>query len=347
MDVKHPHKEMLTGLHGLAAFITDGSEREALYEALFEKMLFEVHIWELVRNPDGEIVTWLLIDANPAALKSWGKNIEEIEGKVTDEIFTDTFPTRHFMPIVQKIFEENRPHVWEQHFPYTDQNLHMVSIPVGERFISCGVDVTDVKNIQRELETKSSQVTAALMGVISGVSKTLESRDPYTAGHQSRVADICEKMGRHLKLDNNRVEGLRLGASIHDVGKIGIPVDFLTKPTRLTEVEFEIIKSHASAGAEIVKDVKFPWPIKEIIEQHHERLDGSGYPLGLSGDQIVLEARIVGVADVFESMSSNRPYRAALGNPAALDELRKNKGVLYDSEVVDALCEMVETGEIE
>lgn len=161
-------------------------------------------------------------------------------------------------------------------------------------------------------------------------------RDPYTAGHESRVADLAGAIGRFLRLDADRVRGIELAASIHDVGKIGVPTEILGKPGRLTATEMEMVRSHAQAGYEIVKNVRFAWPIAQMVWQHHERLDGSGYPRGLKGDQIMLEARIISVADVVDAMAGARPYRAALGIDAALAEIIKGRGTLYDTRVVDA-----------
>lgn len=161
-------------------------------------------------------------------------------------------------------------------------------------------------------------------------------RDPYTAGHESRVAALAGAIGRALHLDADRIRGLELAANIHDVGKIGVPIEILGKPGRLTQSEMDLVRSHAQAGYEIVKNVRFTWPIAEMVWQHHERLDGSGYPRGLKGDQIMLEARIIAVADVVDAMAGARPYRAALGLDAAIAEIVKGRGTLYDARVVDA-----------
>ena len=177
---------------------------------------------------------------------------------------------------------------------------------------------------------------ASLEQTIKLISETIEQRDPYTAGHQRRVADLCTRIAEKLGLDPYRIHGLRLAATIHDVGKIGIPAEILAKPGRLTPIQFELIKEHVELGYDIVKNVSFPWPIAEMIHQHHERLDGSGYPLGLCGDSILLESRILAVADVVESISSHRPYRATMGMDVALSELHSERGRLYDPDAVDA-----------
>lgn len=176
----------------------------------------------------------------------------------------------------------------------------------------------------------------SLEQTIQVLSDTGGERDSYTAGHQRRVAAICTRLATELGLSADRTHGLHLAASIHDLGKIGIPAEILAKPRRLTTIEFAMIKEHPSIGFNILKTVSFPWPIAEIILQHHERVDGSGYPEGLKGDELLLESKILAVADVVEAMASHRPYRAALGIEAALSEITAQRGVTLDGQVVDA-----------
>ena len=184
-----------------------------------------------------------------------------------------------------------------------------------------------------------------LEGSLRDLAAAVGMLDPYTAGHESRVADLAGAIGRALRLEPDRIRGIELAASIHDVGKIGVPAEILSKPGRLSEAEMNIVRSHAQAGYEIVKNVQFAWPIAEMVWQHHERLDGSGYPRGLKGDQIMLEARIISVADVVDAMAGARPYRAALGIDAALAEIVKGRGTLYDARIVDAcVCLFRERG---
>jgi len=173
-------------------------------------------------------------------------------------------------------------------------------------------------------------------GIIQAIALTVERRDPYTAGHQRRAADLARAIATEMALPKDKIEGIRVAGIIHDIGKISIPAEILSKPGNLNEFEFHIIKDHAKVGYEILKELEFPWPIAQIVFQHHERIDGSGYPQGLTGEDILLEARILGVADVVEAMASHRPYRPAKGIEKALEEILQNKGRLYDPEVVEA-----------
>ena len=179
------------------------------------------------------------------------------------------------------------------------------------------------------------------MDTIRAMSLTVEKRDPYTAGHQNKVAQLSVAIGRELGMDENRLEGLRLGATIHDIGKIYVPAEILNRPGRLSKAEFEIIKSHAEVGYDIIKDVRFPWPVADMVIQHHERMDGSGYPKGLKGEEIILEARILSVADVVEAISAHRPYRPAVGLDKALLEIEANRSILYDTEVANVCLRLI------
>jgi len=198
------------------------------------------------------------------------------------------------------------------------------------------LDITEQVRARDALQKSHEQLLVSLHGTISAICKAVEARDPYTAGHQKRVAQLAHCIAQEIGLDMDRIDGLRMGATIHDIGKIHLPAEILSKPTRLTEMEFELIKSHCKVGYDILKDIVFPWPVADIAHQHHERLDGSGYPQGLKGDEICLEARIVAVADVVEAMSSHRPYRPALGIDAALEEIKTHRGRWFEPDIVDA-----------
>lgn len=193
----------------------------------------------------------------------------------------------------------------------------------------------------------AERLKRTLMQTVHAVSMTIEMRDPYTAGHQRRVAQLSAAIGRHMNLSADMVAGLETGALIHDLGKINVPADFLSRPGHLSEAAFKVIMAHPQVGYEIVAGIEFPWPVATMILQHHERLDGTGYPNGISGDEIILESRILAVADVVEAISSHRPYRPALGLHAALEEIRRYAGTRYDPRVVEACEDVIHSHEFE
>jgi PAS domain S-box-containing protein/putative nucleotidyltransferase with HDIG domain len=197
-------------------------------------------------------------------------------------------------------------------------------------------DITQRKRAEEALKKSVESLKRTLDGTVDALSTTLEMRDPYTAGHQKRVALIACKIAEEMGLSENHIEGIRVMGFLHDIGKIVVPAEILSKPGKINEYEFHIIKAHSQVGYDILKGIELPWPVALATIQHHERLDGSGYPQGLKGDQIILEARILAVADVLEAMASHRPYRPALGLDKALEEISLKKGTFYDPEVVDA-----------
>jgi putative nucleotidyltransferase with HDIG domain len=192
------------------------------------------------------------------------------------------------------------------------------------------------------LQDSQQKYTNVLEETIQAISMTIEKRDPYTAGHQWRVSLMSAEIAKEMGMDANIIEGLRLGAMVHDIGKIYVPVDILTRPGRLSEIEFSLIKIHTQVGSDIMRQVHFPWPVADMILQHHERMDGSGYPHGLKGDEILPEARVIAVADVLEAMASHRPYRPAMELDTALAEIRRGAGTLYDAEVAAACLRLFE-----
>jgi PAS domain S-box-containing protein len=197
-------------------------------------------------------------------------------------------------------------------------------------------DIDNIKLAEKKLLDTIDNLRKSFGATVHVLVSALEMRDPYTAGHQLRVADLARTIATEMGLSHQKIEGLRMAGSIHDIGKLSIPSEILSKPSKLTDLEFSLIKEHSQTGYNILKDVESPWPLAQIIYQHHERMDGSGYPRNLKGDEILMEARIMAVSDVVESMASHRPYRAAIGIEAALEEIEKNKGMLYDDAVVDA-----------
>lgn len=206
--------------------------------------------------------------------------------------------------------------------------------------LAFGVRTLHIRN-ERDLAQKQNQLYLeqlqhSLQDTVRAIASIVELRDPYTAGHQTRVAHLASAIARQMGLSDEQVQAIHLASNVHDLGKIQIPAEILCKPGRLSDVEYRFIKTHPQTGFDILKDIRFPWPIAQMVLQHHERLDGSGYPQGLKADAILLEARILGVADLVEAMSSHRPYRPGLGIELALEEIIKQRGIGFDPQVVDA-----------
>ena len=204
------------------------------------------------------------------------------------------------------------------------------------RWIGAVTDITERKRAEKEVEESAGRLRQMMDGTVRAISSALEFRDPYTAGHEKRVAALSSAIAAEMGLPADQVEGVRITGYMHDLGKIAIPAEILFKPGRLSDHEFSIVKTHPQFGYDILKEINFVWPVALATLQHHERLDGSGYPQGLKGEAILLEARILAVADVVETMVSNRSYRPAVGLEAALKEISANKGILYDAEAAGA-----------
>jgi len=216
------------------------------------------------------------------------------------------------------------------YIPYRDSD------GVVTHAIMAAHNITNRKIAEQKLDKSYRNLQKTLEETVHALSALVEMRDPYTAGHQNRVARIARAIAQELGLSEDATQGIWVASLIHDIGKVRVPADILSRPGRLSSAEFEIIKEHPRTGYEILREIDFPWPIAEIVLQHHERINGSGYPQGLKGNEILFASRIIGVADVVEAMTYHRPYREALGLDVALDEIRGNKGILYDPDVVGA-----------
>jgi PAS domain S-box-containing protein/putative nucleotidyltransferase with HDIG domain len=211
-------------------------------------------------------------------------------------------------------------------------------------FLGSLEDVSQRKRADEDVKASLEKLNRAMIGAIEAMAAIAEIRDPYTAGHQRRVAALASGVATALGLEDDRVEAARLAGLVHDIGKIYVPAEILSKPGRLTAIEFSLIRLHSEVGYDILKRIDFPWPLAPIVLQHHERMDGSGYPRGLEGDEILVEARILAVADVVEAMASHRPYRPSLGLDRALQQVSTHAGSLYDEDVVDACLTLFAQG---
>ena len=209
-----------------------------------------------------------------------------------------------------------------------------------KKSIASLIDITERKRAEAELQQTLESLRKSVGATIQVMVSAIEARDPYTAGHQLRSANLACAIATEMGLPQEKIDGISMAGYIHDIGKLSIPAEILSKPTKLTDIEFSLIKEHSHSGYEMLKNVESPWPLAQIVYQHHERMDGSGYPRNLKGDEIIIEARIMAVADVVEAMASHRPYRPGLGIDEALAEIEKNRGILYDNTVVDACLKL-------
>jgi PAS domain S-box-containing protein len=309
---------------------------EARLRAIFEATAHVAFIMIEQRGADA-----LIVEFSPGAERLLGFSAEEVTGRrasildLPDEILgvnkSDGLDVSGFTHELQMTHRSGKtiPVMFTVYPVRAEQGAVIAKLVVI-------VDISERKKVERDLEQSMEKLGRTLEGTIQAVARTVETRDPYTAGHQQRVAELAAAIATEMSLSKKIVKGLHMAGLIHDLGKVAIPSGILNKPGRITDIEFALIKTHPRVGYEILKDIEFPWPIAKVALQHHERIDGTGYPFGLSGDKIILEARILAVADVVEAMASHRPYRSALGIEKALEEISTNRGKLYDEAAVDA-----------
>ena len=223
---------------------------------------------------------------------------------------------------------------------HVEVSVNTIPFMGGKAILAYLRDVTNRKETEEELRRSVESLRASMETTVQVLALAVEARDPYTAGHQRRTTNLACAIAEAMALPDKQKEGLRMAGPIHDIGKISIPAEILSKPGRLSPVEYALVQSHPENGANILRDIVSPWPLSDIVWQHHERIDGSWYPRGLSGNDTMIEARILAVADVVEAMASHRPYRPALGIEMALEEVRKNRNTLYDGEIVDVCLKL-------
>ncbi len=306
----------------------------------------------VIQGEDGRITA-----VNPAAERIQGRTADEMMGLTSDA------------PTWEAVREDGHPFPGNEHPSMVTLNTGApqtsvvmgITRPSGERrwisinsepivddgdarpraVVTTFHDITERKQAEQRMADYVRRLEASMEQTLQAVATMVEMRDPYTAGHERRVGLIAFDIGRELGWSDERCRALQLAGLVHDIGKIAIPSEILTKPSHLSDLEMMIVRTHAERGYEILRDVQFPHPIAEIIYSHHERMDGQGYPRGLSGNEILPEARVLAVADVLESMSSHRPYRPALGIDLALAEIELNRASKYDADVVDAAVRMI------
>jgi len=242
------------------------------------------------------------------------------------------------------VLETNRPQEWEwtaaNNRTYQVYDYPFEDVDGSSLVMEIGMDITDRKQAEEALKDSYERLRASLQGTVTALSAVVESKDPYTAGHQQRVSELACAIAREMELNQDQLEGIRVMGYLHDIGKIAVPAEILSRPGKINEFEFNLIKQHPLSGFDILKQIAFPWPVAQAVFQHHERLNGSGYPSGVTDADIILEARVLAVADVVEAMASHRPYRPAVGITRALEEIVQNQDVLYDREVVAACVQL-------
>lgn len=277
-----------------------------------------------------------IVYANPSAARALGGQVEALVGTKGVDFYVD--PSQRYF-LANTVMTHGEIRDFQVQIKKLDGTLAWILVNAqlthfeNQEALNIGfIDITDHLNDERNIRDYVKQIENMIFGTVDAISKMVEMRDPYTSGHEQRVGEISAAIAAEMGLDSNFQKGLRLAGAVHDVGKLGVASEILSRPGVLSAPEFEIIKGHAQQGFEMLKAIASPWPLAEIARQHHERIDGSGYPQGLKGDAIILEARILAIADVVESMSSHRPYRPALGIDAALNEIEKGMGKLYDAE---------------
>lgn len=313
-------------------------ESEERYRNLFEDSKDGVLIWTV----EGKI-----LGVNQAALETFGSEIEDMIGADIAEIYADPRDLAAFQQILDR---EGAVRGHELRLKKKDgalmDGLLTATVRRGKDHAILGYqgivrDVTDLKHNERELKRTLETLHRSIGAITLTLSTVVESRDPYTAGHQKRVAHLSRAIAQEMDLSPDQCDAVRMAGTLHDIGKIAVPSEILSSPAKLSEKAFELIKDHPQTGYDILREIEFPWPVADIVLQHHEKMDGSGYPKGLSGNDIMLEARIIAVADVVESMASHRPYRPARGLDMALEEIVRNSGTFYDPDVVAACVRLI------
>jgi PAS domain S-box-containing protein len=343
---KVPYRDKSGKIIGIIGFSVDITEQKKAQDALLRS---EEKYRSLVENaqegiyqtaPDGNFIT-----VNNGFAKIYGYNsAQEVLQSITDisrQLYVNPHDRERLLKLVKEYgavndfeiqgYRKDGGRVW------TSLSAHAVLDNQKRVLYYQGTvrDISEKKQIEAERQENLKKMRKALQATINAMAVTVETRDPYTAGHQRRVAHLAQAIATEMKLSDEQIEGIRMASLIHDIGKISIPSEILTKPTRLTTLEYNLIKTHPVSGHTILKDIEFPWPIARVVLEHHERVNGAGYPHGLKENDILLESKILAVADVVEAISTHRPYRAAYSTETALEEILKNRGILYDAEVVD------------
>jgi PAS domain S-box-containing protein len=327
-------KGQAVGVFAAARDITDRKEAEDSLrksEENFRHSLDDSPLGVRIVTAEGETIY-----ANKAILDIYGyDSIEELKNTPLHKRYTPETYAEFQLRKEKRLCGESDQSEYEISILRKNGEVRYIHVLRKETFWNSKKQFQVIYQDITERKQAEERTRKALGATVQAIAVTVETRDPYTAGHQRKVADLARAIATEMNLPIDMIDEISISATIHDLGKISIPSEILSKPTKLTDIEFSLIKTHPHSGYDILKNIDFPWPIARIVLEHHERMNGSGYPNGLTGDNILLESKILAVADVVEAMASHRPYRPSLGIDVALEEIEKNKGILYDN-IADA-----------
>jgi len=335
-------EDLFRGTYGVAQDITARKQAEE------ELMLQKAHFQQLFENSPEAIAILdhsdRILNANRGFEELFGYTIEECKNQCIKELIVPKKLISEASRLSQIVMSNGiaqHNETVRKRKDGSEVNVAVLGYPIHFQGSQVGVyaiysDITERKKSEKTIQSTLKKLRKAMGGIIHVMVSTVEARDPYTAGHQQRVAELARTIAQEMGMSKEEVDGIRIGGSIHDLGKIKIPAEILSNPGRITDAEFSLIKTHPEVAYGILREIEFSRPVAEMVYQHHEKINGSGYPRGLDSDEILPEAKILTIADVVEAIASHRPYRPALGMKIALDEITSNRGVLYDAEGVDA-----------
>ncbi len=341
-------EDLFRGTYGVAQDITARKQAEE------ELMLQKAHFQQLFENSPEAIAILdhsdRILNANRGFEELFGYTLEECKNQCIKELIVPKKLISEASRLSQIVMSNGiaqHNETVRKRKDGSEVNVAVLGYPIHFQDSQVGVyaiysDITERKKSEKTIQSTLKKLRKAMGGIIHVMVSTVEARDPYTAGHQQRVAELARTIAQEMGMSKEEVDGIRIGGSIHDLGKIKIPTEILSNPGRITDAEFSLIKTHPEVAYGILRDIEFSRPVAEMVYQHHEKINGSGYPRGLDSDEILPEAKILTIADVVEAIASHRPYRPALGMKIALDEITSNRGVLYDAEGVDACLRVFE-----
>lgn len=313
-------------------------ESQQSLKKIYSTMNQGLALHEMIFDKEGNAIDYRFINVNPKFEELTGMKREDIIGKTVLEVMPNT--EKYWIEAYAKVVQDGKTIIYENFSKELNRYYKVSAYRVEKNnFATLIEDISEKKLFDQKIKK-------AWMQTIESLGNVVELKDPYTSGHQKRVAELAKKIGKYMGFVDEKLDAIYMSGLLHDIGKISIPTEILTNPKRLSKEEFNLIKTHPQNGHDIIKDIDFPWDIKTIILQHHEKINGTGYPNGLLEADIRMEAKIISVADVVEAISSHRPYRPSLGVDFALKEIKSNKGILYDNHVVEAVLHLYNNGEI-